>query len=91
MTPDGDDTPDERTAARARLESKREFRTHVFVYVVVNLLLVVIWAAAGGGYVWPIWSMGGWGIGLAFHAWDTFGERPITDDDIEAELERGRD
>jgi hypothetical protein len=91
MAPDGEYTPEEREAARARLASKREFRTHVFVYVVVNLLLVVIWAAAGGGYFWPIWSIGGWGIGLAFHAWDTFGDRPITDDDIEAELERGHD
>ena len=86
-----DEPMSERQAAIDRLESRRDFRSHLGAYVVVNLMLVGIWALAGGGYFWPIWSIGGWGIGLAFHAWDTFGDRPITDDDIEAELERGHD
>jgi class 3 adenylate cyclase len=43
------------------------FRIHLTVYVLVNVLLVAIWAAAGGGYFWPVWSILGWGIGLGCH------------------------
>ena len=61
-----------REAAINRLKAKRDFRTHLAVYVVVNTILVVIWAASGAGYFWPIWVMGGWGIGLAFNAFACF-------------------
>ncbi len=27
-------------------------------------VLIVIWAATGAGYFWPIWPLLGWGIGL---------------------------
>ena len=27
-------------------------------------MLIVIWAATGAGYFWPIWPLLGWGIGL---------------------------
>jgi eukaryotic-like serine/threonine-protein kinase len=45
----------------------RSFKTHLTLYVLVNVFLIGIWAASGGGYFWPIWSMLGWGIGLAVH------------------------
>lgn len=41
---------------------------HVTIFVLVNLLLVGIWAASGGGDFWPIWSLLGWGIGVGCHA-----------------------
>lgn len=78
-----------REAAIKRLEDRRELKTHLAIYLIVNVGLVVIWAASGGGYFWPIWSIGGWGIGLLFHAWSTFGERPITEEDIEREMGHG--
>ena len=31
-------------------------------------MLIGIWAASGGGYFWPVWSLLGWGIGLGCHA-----------------------
>jgi hypothetical protein len=34
------------------------------VYLAVNLVLIVVWAATGAGYFWPIWSILGWGVGL---------------------------
>ena len=78
---------DRRAAAIDRITDKREFRNHVVVYCVVNTLLVVIWAASGAGYFWPIWSIGGWGIGLFFHWWNAYhSARPITEDDIQREM-----
>jgi class 3 adenylate cyclase len=43
-------------------------RIHLTIFLVVNLMLIAIWAAAGGGYFWPIWPILGWGIGLGSHA-----------------------
>jgi len=80
-----DDHDERRAAAIERLEKKRDVRNHVMVYVVVNVMLVVIWAASGAGYFWPIWSIAGWGIGLALHAWTTYGRRPITEAEIREE------
>jgi 2TM domain len=84
-----EDEPGIRQRAIKRLEAKREFSGHAIAYVTVNALLVVIWAVTSRpGYFWPIWPMLGWGIGLAFHAWSTFGQRPISEADIRREMER---
>jgi hypothetical protein len=83
-----DDRDAGRKAAIERLKNKRAFRSHVVMYLTVNTLLVVIWAASGAGYFWPIWPILGWGIGLALNAWTTYGQRPITEDDIRKETQR---
>lgn len=83
-------TDDERRAAAIkRVKARRDFRGHVAAYVLVNMLLVGIWALSGGGYFWPVWSILGWGIGLAFHGWSVFFERPISEEEIRREMERG--
>ena len=80
MTASGMSDEDIREMARARVS----FRIHAMVYVAVNLLLVVIWWLGSGrgpptladdsaAYFWPIWSMLGWGIGLAFHGFGAYG------------------
>jgi hypothetical protein len=75
-----------RRLARKRLQSKRDLSSHVVVYVVVNAFLVLIWFLSGQGYFWPIWVMGGWGIGLVLNVWDVYGRKPITEADIDKEL-----
>jgi hypothetical protein len=80
-----------RAAALARITDKRDFRNHAVVYCAVNILLVVIWAASGAGYFWPIWPIAGWGIALALHAWRTFGQKPISEADIVEEMHRLKD
>jgi hypothetical protein len=45
------------------------FKNHLAVYLVINAFLWSIWLFYSndkGGY-WPIWTTGGWGIGLIFH------------------------
>jgi hypothetical protein len=76
--------------ARKRVEERRQFGSHLAAFLVVNTCLVVIWALTGGGYFWPAWIIGLWGVGLVLHAWDLFVRRPVTDADIEAELRRTR-
>ena len=51
---------DRREAAVKRLRAKRGFKIHVAIYLVVNALIVVVWASSGAAYFWPIWAMLGW-------------------------------
>jgi fatty acid desaturase len=78
-----------RESAIRRLKAKRELKQHVAVYVAVNLLLVAIWAFSSAGFFWPIFTIVFWGFGLGMHAWSVYGERPITEDDVAREMERG--
>jgi len=79
-----------RALAIKAIKRKRDFWGHVVAYCIVNAFLVVVWLLSGGGYFWPGWVIGGWGIGLAFNAWDAYGRRPdaISEAEIEKEMER---
>ncbi len=83
-----DHVDERRKVAIDRINSRRDLRNHAVVYCAVNVLLVVIWAASGAGYFWPIWVIGGWGIGLAAHAWRVYEQRPISEAEIDAEVQR---
>ncbi len=83
-------TDAERNLARKRVEARRALGGHAVAYLVVNLFLVVVWAFSGGGYFWPIWVLAGWGVGLVLNTWDVLFRRPVTEDDIEREMRRGR-
>lgn len=80
-----------REAAIQRLKEKRDFRTHVFSFLGVNILLYAIWAISGFGFPWPVFVTVFWGFGVAAHAWSIWGEKPITEEDIQREMERGGD
>ena len=79
---------DARARAVARLKKKAEFRNHLLAYVVVNAALVVIWAMTGANFFWPVFPILGWGIGVAFHTWDTFSRQRITEQKIQREMQR---
>lgn len=49
------------------------FQLHAVTYVVINVMLIAIWAAVGGGYFWPIWPLITWGPVVAIHGWITYG------------------
>ena len=47
--------------------------------------------AENAGPQWtPIFPILGWGVGLAANAWDVYGRRPITEDEIRRETDRLR-
>lgn len=80
----------EREQALERLKKRRDFQGHVVAYLVVNAALWGIWAATGAGYPWPAWISGGWGIGLVLNAWEVYFRAPITETDVQQEIERLR-
>lgn len=79
-----------RELALTRLERKQEFYADLLACVLVNGMLVAIWAMSGAGFFWPIFPILGWGIGLAFHAWDTFRRGEPSEARVEREMERLR-
>jgi hypothetical protein len=53
------------------------------------VVLIVIWAVAGGGSFWPIFPMIGFGFAL-FGQWQAIhGNRPISEDEIRREMDEG--
>ena len=79
-----------REQAIASLKKKRDFRTHLVMYVIVNAFLIGVWAITGAGFFWPVFVLGGWGIGLVGNAWDVYGRKPISEAEIASEAERLR-
>ncbi|HRP27145.1 MAG TPA: 2TM domain-containing protein [Burkholderiaceae bacterium] len=78
--------------ARRRVGMKMGFYTHALVYVLVNLGLFAIDAVRGDGR-WAVWSLAGWGLGLAIHGIVTFANlrgEGIRQRMLEAEIERLR-
>ena len=84
-----EDTDRTREAAVQRIKAKRDFKTHATVYLLVNTLLVVIWAVQGAGQFFPFWTIVGWGIGLGFHGWNVYLRTPISEAEISREIQRG--
>jgi len=79
----------QREAAIERLKAKRAFQANLVSFVLVNALLIGIWAVSGGGFFWPVFVLLGWGFGLAMHAWQVYGKKGITEDDVQREMRRG--
>lgn len=78
-----------RERAVARLKKKRDFRTHLVVYVLVNAFLVLIWAmTTPDGVFWPVFPMVGWGIGVVMNAWDVYFADEFSEETIQREIER---
>jgi len=85
---DTDEVVGEREAAKRRVRARRDFISNVVAYVVINAALIVIWTLNGAGYFWPAWIIGIWGVILVLHWWHSFGRRPMTEADIDAEMNR---
>jgi hypothetical protein len=77
-----------RERAVERLRKKSEFRAHLLSYALVNGFLVIIWAITGASFFWPVFPIAGWGIGLAFHAWDVYRRQEYSEERIQREIHR---
>ena len=59
--------------AKKRVEEIKGFYFHLISYIVVNAALVVINLLTSPEYLWFIWPIIGWGVGLLIHAFTVFG------------------
>lgn len=53
-------------APRTPAQRELGFRIHALVFVPVILAQIIL-NALTGGHAWSLWSLAGWGIGLAAH------------------------
>jgi uncharacterized membrane protein len=87
---------DIRTAARARLKARNDFKVMLAIFAVITLLLLAVWFFSVGqpsgftAYFWPVWPILGMTIAAIFVGLDAYGvtRRYITEDDIDAEVAR---
>ena len=83
-----------RDQAVRSVKKRRDFQTHAFAYLTMNVLVWGVWfligATSGSWFPWPVFVTLGWGIGLAFNAWDVYFSHPISEDEIEREIARLR-
>lgn len=80
-----------REIAKKSIKKKRDAWQFLFVAVVVNAGLSVIWAISGAGYYWPAWVIFGMGIGVVLAFADAYlpsFRSQISEGQIDAEIER---
>lgn len=63
--------------AHKKVQEIKGFYTHLLTYVVVMIIIVYINLRYTPQYLWFLWSMGGWGIGLLFHGMKVFNYTPF--------------
>jgi hypothetical protein len=76
---------DMRRVAVRRANAKLGFRQHAFIFALVNAGLAGINLISSPGYLWFVWPLGGWGIGLLSHGLSVYG---VMTGDREAMIER---
>ncbi len=78
-----------RDRAIKRLKKRRDFFTHLLVYVLVNAFIVAIWALSNpSGFFWPILPLAGWGIGVVMNAWEVYRDDEFDEEQIRREMDR---
>jgi hypothetical protein len=79
-----------RKQAIRSIKNRRALLSQAVAFCVVNILMIVIWLATGGGYFWPGWVLLGTGIALAY-GFLSFSRRhanAISEEDIRREMEK---
>ena len=59
--------------ARKRVGELKDFYIHTITFVVINIFLVLLNLFVTPDYLWAVFPILGWGIGLAAHAVSVFG------------------
>ena len=48
--------------ASKKVRDRKRFYGGLATYLIVNAVLIVIWALSGQGYPWFLWPLGIWGV-----------------------------
>ena len=62
----------EEQRAMEYVQGLKAFYGHLATYIIVNIVLFAVNWFITPGYLWVLWVMMGWGVGLASHAVATF-------------------
>ncbi len=81
-------TPEERRdkfeRAKKRVTDLKKFYGELISYFLFIIVLAGInYYFNGWTYMWFLWAVFGWGIGLMFRAWKLFGKNPFLSKDWE--------
>lgn len=78
-----------RSQAITILRKRRDFRTHLVIYLLVNAALVAVWAVtSSGSFFWPIFPLVFWGIGVVMNGWDAYFVHDFSEDRIQRQMHR---
>jgi len=62
----------EETEAMEYVQGLKSFYLHAMVFVVINIFIMLVNLITSPDYLWFLWALLGWGLGLALHALSTF-------------------
>jgi hypothetical protein len=82
--------------AKRQVREIRAFYIHLACYLLVIPIIIAINLTYMPEYHWFWFSMGGWGLGLFFHAMEAFGWTPLLgkhweERKIQEEMQKGKD
>ena len=60
---------------RSRVQAMRGFYTHLLLYLLINLTLLIVNTVRNPETCWCHYTALGWGVGLLSHWWGVFGAR----------------
>ncbi|MDH3293033.1 MAG: 2TM domain-containing protein [Acidimicrobiia bacterium] len=83
-----------RRVAIRRLKAKRDFRSHLFVFIVLNIAFWAGWAIDGVinefEFPWPLFPTFIWGLFVIGHAYDVYWNDPLREELVQQEIEKLR-
>ncbi len=90
MAPMSTDTPisNDRDEAIRRLTAKHHLQQSGISFLGVSIVLVAIWAIAGGGDFWPIFPILAFAFAFGSQAVAMYTHKGITEDDVQKEMGR---
>lgn len=63
--------------ARKKVKEIRDFYEHLAVFILVSIGLIAVNLITSPGYLWFVWWLQGWGIGVVIHALYVFKITPF--------------
>ncbi|HEX7716062.1 MAG TPA: 2TM domain-containing protein [Marmoricola sp.] len=71
------------------LKKRRDFRTHLLVYLLFNAGFVAVWALVNpDAFFWPVFPLVFWGIGVVMNGWDAYFGSEFSENDIQRQMHR---
>lgn len=70
-------TDEAREKAKRRVEKVKGFYSHLGIFIVINVLLVLLNVLTTPGYWWFYWVTLFWGIAVIFHGLRVFGREKV--------------